>query len=546
MLNIIKKGKLIALGAAILSSLLCACDGTNSAAYRRQVEETKEVIHNLTCSEKEYEYYFNKSPTPNSNSYKLTTRSDEFLSWKTKTFKNINGKSVKTFMYYYPSKSSNDNCNFGYGLLLYKAIKYKLAHPEEENEIYTCEFRLSSLASVNVVKTSKWYGCMKNLTEAEMDKYGFVRISYMLYFAAKIGIHVRVIPQLHGYSNYGTEIKPTDYFKPKLDENCSAKHGLKDHKVKEFLKFRKCKWKSYNNKAAADMLHAKFIAVKHYLDDDNKVVSHAFYTSSSNLDGINENGSNGNSNAQTGILVTNHEYLYNVYKNFNKFVYNYLGPEDADSFRTNYFAKIKEQRTEIETNGYENIKDSMMVYLGTEKDKVFELYFTPFDLSECGNWSANIPQCKYVEKLKNSYRGISVYMTNPKNSNFALLNTFYEKTAAAFKVVRNEIEVENSELFIRTIDPLPTSFFKSVKIGQHLSKKTIMNDPHHQKDILLEYYDAEDEQMHGTTLWSTVNNHLGAYFYQVNTILVVNESEKTGMGNIHKMQQIYNEYEFVE
>lgn len=542
MLNKNKLPRLIALCVAACSIILSGCDGTNSKDYKKQEEETKQVIRNLTDSDKEYNYYMNKTADANCSQYKVTDKTDEFLSQKEKTFKNINGKNVKSYIFYFPGKQPMDHPNVGYGLLLYKAIKYKLANPKKENEIYTSEFRLSCTAAVNIVKSSKYYGCLKSLPKEEMDRWGFVRISYLLYFAAKIGIKVRISNQLSGYTDNGPEIATATYFNARINDSCAKKVGLSKHTVKEFLTYKRCKWKSYDNKAAADMMHTKFLAVKHYLDDNNKVVDHTIFTSSANLDGINKNGRGacGNGNSQSGVIITNHEYMYLVFRNFQSFIWNYFGPDDCDNFRNAYCNEITAQRAHVATNGYDDIKDTLMFYQGTENDKVFELYVTPFNQSD-GNWSDFIPQCRYIEKLTKSTKAILLYMTNPKNSTFGLLDAFYNKAAQAFKKVRNQIEVENSELYIRTMaENLPTQF-DDIQEGKHLGRKVIIEGKCHQKDILFEY--EEGGKFCSTILFSTLNNHAGAFYNQVNHILVMNENEDIGMDNIRALEKIYQQYE---
>lgn len=503
-------------------------------------KERNQVLLDLTDNQTEYDYYLNKKVDFAYEGYHRTIRDNEFLSRQEDVHKNINGKDVTTNIYYFLGHQERDHPNVGYGLLLYKAIKAKLADPTLENEIYTTSFHFTIIAGVNLVKNSPYYGTMKSMPDAPIDQDGYVRFSYMLLYAAKIGIHVTIIPQLPGYSDYGEEVLPADYFPTFYNEPCSSEHGLASHKISEFLHFTKCEWISYGEKSATDMYHVKTIGVKHYLGDDGIVHDNTMLLTSSNLDGINKSGVPGVRVAQTGIIIENHEYLYLAARNFIKFSANYCGQDEPNNFRVAFREQIAEQRKFIKANGYESIKDEMMIYLGTAQDKVFELYFTPFQ-EGAYTWTEENPYIKYIDKLAASKEHIRCYMTNPKfKNNYDFFNVFIQRLVNAYKVPRSQYEVDQNDLFVKTILPFP-KYFDELVVGKHLGRKIIQTNPYHQKDILLEY--EEGGKRHSTVLFTSLNNHMGAYFYQTNTVLVVNENEDNGIRIEKTLKEIYDIHE---
>ena len=427
------------------------------------------------------------------------------------------------------------------GKLLYKAILFKLANPTVDNEICITSFHYSIIAGVNLVESSPYYGTMRSMPDEPIDKDGFVRFSYLTVFAAKIGIHVTSVFQTTGYSDYGTELDPGDYYESVMEQSCSAKHGLGDHKVKEYLHAYNNKWEVYGEKGATDMYHLKSLTVKHYLGSDSKVHDNTIFLSSANLDGVRADGCAGHPYAQTGQIISNHEYLYRCLRNFIIFSGNYCGHDDGIVFRNAFKRKVSEQKEIILSSGYESIKDEMMVYLGTEQDNIFELYITPFD-DNFATWTDENPYCKYVEKMANSQKAIRCYWTNPKFSyDFDFLHTFCTKLARAYKMSRPYSENIKNSLYVRSpYDVHPA--LSELEEGKHLGFKKIIKDGYnHQKDILLEY--EEDGVMHSTMILNTANLHLGGLHYQINSVLVLKETENDGMFMGKCLKDMYDSYE---
>jgi len=509
------------------------------------IVERDQLIKNLTLSNEEYERYRNKEADFPYTGYSVTNSPYEFLSRDHQTYV-VNDKNVDVDLFYIPYWRNLDHPNNALGLLLYKAILYKLAYPEEENEIYLSSFHYSIIAGVNLVKKSRHYGTMKSMPDDVIDSDGYVRFSYLTYFAAKIGIKIALCSQLGGYSNYGTEILPEDYYPSIMEESCAAKYGLGDKKIKDYMNYVHFEWYAYDDegsdKAATDMMHNKFVAVKHYLGDDGKVHDYAVLTSSSNLDGIHNMGVAGCVKAQTGALIVNHEYIYRCFTNFTDFSIRYPGQHEVYAFRSDYKAAVKAQREIIKTSGYDSIKDEMMIYLGTPKDKVFELYFGPLD-TDFTDWTDENPICKYVNKLTKCKKAIKFYWINPKfATNSTFLATISQKVIEAFKVSRGQLEREKCYLMVKSAADIGNTYDELV-VGTHLGGKDIISnrDRIHQKDFIFEY--EENNKKCSTMLLTTANTHMGGLFYQINTFLVINETEDDGMHLEKTLTELYKEYE---
>lgn len=503
------------------------------------VEERNSLLANLTETNEQYNYYLNKDPSYDYSSYRRTDKTNEFLSWGESTYNNINGNDVTTNFYYWPGNSQIDHPNVGIGLLLYRAIKYKLANPTLDNEVCITSFHYSVTAAVNLVKTSKYYGTMKSLDNEEMDRDGYVRITYLTAFAASIGIDVYVAPQLGATNPLDTTEAIDDYYLPLLNEPCSTKHGLSEHKIGEYLHYTRCKWVSYDGKSAADMYHIKTLLAKHYLGDDGVVHDNTVFTSSANLDSVYSDGTVGANISQTGLIVSDHEYLYRAYRNFVIYSSKYFNQDDIFEFRKDFKEEIIRQKAEISANGYQNIKETMMIYKGSETDNVFEVLFSPFT-EYMTTWTDENPYCKYVDKLHNSKGAIRVYYTNPKTGfNADFLQTFLLRMIKAYKVERAKEEVEKSVLYSGSQSP--ESFFSEIVVGVNVGRKVLNHKDNHQKDILFEYEEAGKRC--STLMLTTSNFHAGSNFYQVNSCLLVKQIEGVNSGLSNTFKAVYEQYE---
>lgn len=503
------------------------------------VAERNTLLTNLTETDEQYNYYINKDPAYDYSSYRRTDKTNEFLSWEESTYSNINGKDVTTNFYYWPGNSQIDHPNIGIGLLLYRAIKYKLANPTQENEVCITSFHYSLTVAVNLVKESQYYGTMKPLDDEMMDRDGYVRITYLTAYAASIGIHVYIAPQLGATNPLDTIEGIDDYYLPLLNQPCSSKHGLGDHKIGEYLHYNRCKWVSYDGKSAADMFHIKTLLAKHYLGDDGLVHDNTVFTTSANLDSAYADGTSGGNISQTGLIVSNHEYLYRAHRNFIVYSSKYFNQDDVFEFRKDFKAEIARQKAEISANGYQNILDTMMIYLGSEQDKVFEVQFAP-STEYMTSWTNENPYCKYVDKLLNSRGAISLYFTNPKAGfNADILQTFLFRIIKAFKLERAKEEIDKSVFYFNS--PSPDSLFEEIVEGVNVGRKVFNHKEDHQKDILFEYEEAGKRC--STLMMTTSNYHAGSNFYQVNSCLLIKQIEGENASISNAFKTVYEQYE---
>lgn len=453
-----------------------------------------------------------------------------FKSLKTGIFHNINGEDVSVDVFVRQPNEALNNPNVGQGIMLYQGIQYKLAHPEKDVAITIASFHFSVVASVNVQPDSRWYGYMRSLYETDYDEFGFVRISYLLVVAAKLGIEVTAIGQIDGaavkqISGTRDDISFVSYFNSHLDDDCYDLDYLPEgSKVSDYMTFREAKWTSYGDRAGSDMMHVKVCTVSDYIDQDGVERKYATWMGSTNLDGIHLDGSNGNDGAQTGMIVSNHEAVHRTVYNFMRKMSTLCEKEDIYEFR-DYVNRTNKEQINMLLAGESVPEDEQIVYIGTDQDKVFEVYFTPFGGS-VGEWDARYdPYVKYVPKLLDSTGYIEFYWNNANhNIGFNLSNTINLIVYEAFAKnpnLKNKIYTHLAEF--------NTSLFDGLEIGKDLGAKDLNSNMSfyiHSKDMQLSY--EENYERHYVTIFATPNFHLGGLSYQANVLIVVNETYETG------------------
>ena len=448
--------------------------------------------------------------------------SSNFMSKSTTLFENINGSDVTVDSFIYHQNEKANNCTVGEGILIYQAILYKQAHPEEEVNISIASFRFSTTAAVCINRNSRYFGYMRNLSGREYDKYGFVRISYLLVTAAKMGINVTVVGQLNGYPQLASDPTLDEYFNSYLDELCDPAYA-EGKVIGDYLTFGFCEWTSYDNKAATDMMHTKMCAVSHYLDMNGVTHKNAVWSSSSNLDGVNASGTNGNSKMQTATIVSDHEEIYRASYNYINIIPTYCGQEDVYNFRTRVADMTKNQIDLIEAGrGNEINPDEQIVYLGTENDDVFELYFSPFG-GDVMTWTeAYNPYCKYIRKFSNSDDYVTL-IWNSANYNKSTpivlqLETMITNTFTTKKNPNNKIYTN--------LEDFDTAPYKNLVVGEDIGYKSFNKYDFgalHSKDLQLSY--SENGKREYVSILSSINMHGGAMSYQSNYVLVIKEDD---------------------
>ncbi len=446
--------------------------------------------------------------------------SSNFMSRNTTVFPNINGKNVTVDTFVSHANDPANNCTVGEGILLYQAILYKQAHPEEEVNVSIASFRFSALAAVNINRNSRYFGYMRNLPNADYDKYGFVRLSYLLVTAAKMGVNVTVVGQLDGYPQPSSAPTLYEYFTYYLDEPCDPAYA-EGKFVRDYMTFGYCEWTSYDNKAATDMMHTKMCAVSHYLDMDGNVGRNAVWSSSSNLDGINSNATNGNNKMQTATIVSNHEEIYRAAYNYINIIPEYCGQEEVYNFRTLVAAISKNQIDLIEAGRADEIKpEEQIVYLGTENDDVFEFYFSPFG-GDVMTWTESYnPYCKFARKFSNSDDYVIMSWNSANyNKSTPIVLQIEEMLTNTFLTKKNP----NNRIYTN-LEDFDTAPYKDLVLGQDIGFKSFNKYDHgalHSKDLQLSY--SENGKREYVSILSSINMHGGAMSYQSNYVLVIKE-----------------------
>ena len=452
--------------------------------------------------------------------------SSNFMSNKTTTFDDINGETVTVDTFVYHANDKDSNVNFGMGMLLYQAILYKDAHPEENVKVSIAQFRFEMETAICINRNSRYFGYMRNLVGMDYDKYGFVRISYLLVTAAKMGIDVTVMGQIPGYPHSSYDPDFIRYFENHLKDPCDPVYVGGGKKVGDYMNFAPCEWTSYGDKGGSDMMHLKMATASHYLDMNGVAHKNAVFTSTSNLDGINSNATNGNNKMQSGALVSDHEGLYRTAANYINLLAEYRGQEDVYIFRSILADRTAEQ-FDLILSGRENEipADKQIVYLGTKNDDVFELYFTPFG-GDPNSWTEKYnPYCKYVKKLANSEDYITLIWNNANYLKAGVVSQIEDMIISAF---HNNKNPEN-KIYINLAE-FDTSAFDDLELGVDIGLKNFNKKELgalHTKDLQLSY--VENGQRKYVTLFNTLNFHSGAISYQSNSVLVIKEnSDKEG------------------
>jgi len=447
-----------------------------------------------------------------------------FMSKGVTTFENINGGTVTVDSFIYPTRGTADNCSVGEGLLIFQAMCYKQAHPEEEVYIDISAYRFSVQAAVNIARNSRYFGYMRQLSgNQNYDTFGFVRIAYLLISAAKMGIHVNVIGHLDAYPVSENTLQLYDYFTTQLNDPCDPAY-VENGVISDYMNFCKVEW-DLDRKGGNDMMHTKMCAVSHYLDMNGVAHRNAVWSSSSNLDGINGSGTNANWKLQTATIVSGHEAIYQTAVNYLRLIPQYSNQEGVYEFQ-NLINRKSTQQAQMILSGQEDQipAGEQIIYLGRDTDQVFELYFTPMG-GDILSWDeVQNPYCKYLRKLYNSEDYI-IFTWNAAeySGKFALGRQIENMIIAAFHENRNV----NNKIY-GNMESFDTTTFDDLEVGVDIGFKSLNQwelGEVHNKDLTFSY--VENGQRYYVSLLNSMNMHSGSMYYQSNFALVIKETELT-------------------
>lgn len=471
------------------------------------------------------------SINPHYDAFPLADNPENFQGLGSTTYANINGKTVTAEAFYRVKNEALHNPNTGMGLLIYQCIQYKMKHPDEDVKITFTSYRTSVTTSVCVLPESKYYGYARSLFGINYDEHGFVRISYMLTEAARMGIEVTLVNQLPSYStdHYDPVTKKMKsrkhidyepYYKAALKSDCYDKYAP-GKKVSDFMKYTRVGWKVVDK--TCDMQHLKSCTVSHYLATDGKEHGKTVYFTSSNLDEISGHGRNGHNGSQSGVIISDHDELYRVTYNYTQLMYEYRGKEQLFELRK-YMTEENERQVALLKSGKGNqiASDKQIVYIGTENDPVFELYFTPF-AGSADTWDPEVnPIAKYVDKLVTSTDYIEFSWSVAGYGTCNLGKTMEKVLEKAYCENPNV----NNKIVTRVIGYEPLGI-ADLSLGRQIGLRNIEKASYvHAKDIILSY--EEKGVRHNVCLISSCNYYMIAYNYRTNSMLVINETEETG------------------
>ena len=473
------------------------------------------------------------SISPYYDEFPLANNPENFQGLGSTTYANINGQTVTAEAFYRLTNEALHDPNAGMGLLIYQCIQYKLKHPEEDVKITFSSYRTSVTASVCVLPESKYYGYMRSLYGTNYDEHGFVRISYMLVEAARMGIEVTMVNQLpsYGVRQYDPrtqKIKKRDhinfkpYFAAALETECYDSYA-EGKTVADYLNCANVEWTV--NDQTANMQHVKSASVSHYLATDGTEHRNAVFFSSANLDENHYNGANGNNSSQSGVIVSDHYDLWRVTYNYTQLMAKYKGKEQLQELRK-LVADTNDRQIALISSGRgdEIPEDEQIVYIGTENDPVFELYFTPLGGS-VDTWDpVTNPICNYAEKLPKS-DGYIEFIWNEYGYGQCYIGDMLSKMLE-MAYCKNPDPL--NKFSIRVTD-FECDAIRNLKVGEEIGYVSIKSGSGiHSKDIMMSY--VEDEQRHYVSIMTSCNYYMIAFNYRTNSMLVIHETDETGNG----------------
>ena len=337
-------------------------------------------------------------------------RMPALLSRNTALYKNINGQKVLADAYYCNKGEAYGTNEAALGLLLYNSIIYKIDNPDKDVSISFVSSDMSLETAVCVVYQSRYFGYVRNLEGegSEYDRNGFIRISYMLIEAAKMGIDVEIV-------SLGAEDDFTLYVSGGLEQSCYDKYA-KGKKVSDYLKLMTVNWAE---EEAREALNITAITVSAYCDRFNTVYENATFLSGAGLVGVNESGERESS--CSGVTISGHREIYVATKNFIGLLGQYADADSSDDFRKALSERNSAQAARFAEGKESRIpEEERIVWLGNKNDAVFKLVFSCGD----GEGSARDLYSDTIESLAYSAEHY------PNESRLLLINGSAEKGQA--------------------------------------------------------------------------------------------------------------------
>ena len=517
--------------AAIVNALTVEDVDTTIPSYsdyvaRKEATTPKPATRPVVSVDNVFNLAHNSSDAAINATYATFPRLDNssnFMSNSTTLFKNVNGGDVMVDTTIYNANAIDHNINFSQGMLIYQSLLYKQAHPEEDVDIRITSYRFSVQAGLCINRNSRYFGYMRQMPSTlDYDQYGFVRIAYLLVTAAKMGVNVTVVGHQDAYPMAGKNFKA--YFEYYASEPCDPRYVSDGKFVSDYLSFNPIDW-TLKSKGGTDMMHLKLCAVSDYIDMNGVEHQYGLWTSSSNLDGITADGRNACWTQQTSTIITNHEDLYRVATNYVDLMTQYTGQEEIYEFQhiLNY-RSTKQVELFLAGKGDQVPADKQLVYVGSENDDVFELYFTPMGGGVLTWDETTNAYCKYIREMYESEDYI-VFVWNAAEYTgaFGLGRQIEMMINASFHENKNV----NNKVYMNT-ESFTGESFLDLKIGEDIGLKSFNQKEFggiHNKDVHLSY--VKNGQRYYVSLMNSNNVHAGSMYYQANHMLVIKETELT-------------------
>jgi len=492
---------------------------------RKEATESTPATRKTTSVDEIFNLAQNSSDAAINATYDAFERLDNssnFMSNSTIVYEDINGQDVTVDTIVYPAGSATSNMNFSQGMLIYQALLYKQAHPEEDVDIRITSYRFSVQAGLCINRNSRYFGYMRQLpSSVNYDQYGFVRIAYLLVTAAKMGINVTIVGHQDAYPMAGKNFK--QYFEYYLDEPCDPNYEDGQF-VSDYLTFVPVGW-TLKSKGGTDMMHLKLCAVSDYIDMNGVEHHNAVWTSSSNLDGIKTDGANANAGQQTAIIISDHEDIYRISTNYVDLMAQYSGQEEIYEFQhiLNH-RSTKQTELFLAGKGNEVPAEQQVVYVGSESDDVFELYFTPMGGGVLTWDETTNAYCKYIREMYESEDYIEfVWNAAEYTGAFGLGQQIEMMINTSFHENKNV----NNKVYMNT-ESFTGESFSDLILGQDIGLKSFNQKefgPIHNKDVHISY--VKNGQRYYVSLMNSMNMHGGSMYFQANHMLVIKETELT-------------------
>ena len=162
-------------------------------------------------------------------------------------------------------------------------------------------------------------------------------------------------------------------------------------------------------------------------------------------------------------------------------------------------------RCTARTMMHEIAAEQQIVYLGSENDAVFELYFAPFG-GELSNWDENYnPFAKQLRALQNSEDSIILIWNNVKFVEYSLRNQMEQIIIDAF----HKNAHPDNKIYVNLPD-FNQAAFKDLTVGKDIGYKSFNKFEYgdiHNKDMQLSY--VQNGQRYYVSLLNSMNVHSG-------------------------------------